>query len=230
MEETKRAAGYIRVSTHGQAQDGVSLDAQEASIRAWCEANGYKLGKVYRDNGVSGKRADNRPGLQKALGYACRTKGAFVAYSLSRVARSTKDTIAIAERLENAGADLVSLSEKIDTTSAAGRMLFRMLAVLAEFERDVISERTKAALAHKKSKGERVGGVPFGYRIADNGVSLVPYEPEQEAVKTITALRREGRTLQAIADELKQRKIPNRAGSCKWWLNTISSIAKQAGC
>lgn len=100
-------------------------------------------------------------------------------YSLSRLARSTKDAIAIAERLDKAGADLVSLSEKIDTTTAAGKMVFRMLAVLAEFERDLVSERTTAALAHKAGKGERIGEVPFGWTLAADGVTLAQTKPSK---------------------------------------------------
>lgn len=75
-----------------------------------------------------------------------------VVYSLSRLARSTTDAIAISERLAKSGADLVSLSEWIDTTSASGKMVFRMLAVLAESERDLVSERTKTAMAHLRRK------------------------------------------------------------------------------
>ena len=101
-----------------------------------------ELVAVHVDAGLSGAKAHNRPALQAALTDACKHKAALVVYSLSRLARSTKDAIAISERLHKAGADLVSLSEKIDTTSAAGKMVFRMLAVLAEFERDIISERT----------------------------------------------------------------------------------------
>ena len=114
------ASIYLRVSTAGQVAEGVSLEAQEARARKWAEANGYIVAGVHCDAGISGKRAGNRPGLQSALTEVCRNKGALVVYSLSRLARSTKDAITIAERLEKAGADLVSLSEKIDTTSAAG--------------------------------------------------------------------------------------------------------------
>jgi len=141
-----KAVGYIRVSTAGQANEGVSLDAQGARIRAWCEANGYALTRILSDAGVSGKRADKRARLQAALSDACKLRGALVVYSLSRLARSTKDAIGIAERLDKAGADLVSLTERIDTTTAAGKMVFRMRAVLAEFERDLVSERTTADL------------------------------------------------------------------------------------
>jgi len=146
---------YLRVNTAGQVTEAVSLEAQEARARRWAEANGYTVAGLHCDAGISGKRAENRPGLQAALTEVCRTKGALVVYSLSRLARSTKDAISIAERLERAGADLVSLSEKIDTTSAAGKMLFRMLAVLAEFERDLISERTWGAMAGSGPRSPR---------------------------------------------------------------------------
>lgn len=148
---------YIRVSTESQAVEGVSLEAQQARLEAWAVANDFSVINAYVDAGLSGGRSDNRPGLQGAIADACTHRAVLVVYSLSRLARSTKDTIAIGERLSKSGADLVSLSGKIDTTSAAGKMIFRMLAVLAEFERDQISERTTMALAHKGLKGERTG-------------------------------------------------------------------------
>ncbi len=165
----KKAIGYVRVSTEGQAVDGVSLEAQTAKIEAWCRVNEFDLTGLFVDAGVSGKRADNRPELQKALISVTGCRGALVVYSLSRLARSTKDTIQISERLDKSGADLVSLSERIDTTSAAGRMVFQMLAVLAEFERNQISERTKAAMAHMRSQGRFTGQVPFGFDLHSDG-------------------------------------------------------------
>ncbi len=219
------AIGYIRVSTEGQAADGVSLDAQRARIQAWCEANGYELTGVHVDAGVSGKRADNRPGLQDALGAACKARGAaLVVYSLSRLARSTKDAIAIAERLDKAGADLVSLSERIDTTTAAGKMLFRMLAVLAEFERDLVAERTTAALAHKASKGERVGEVPYGWTLADDGVTLTENPAEQATLADIRELRARGWTYRAIAAELTRLGVLTKKGHSKWTHQSVASI------
>ena len=179
---TQQAIGYIRVSTEGQAQDGVSLDAQRAKIEAWALLNDYVLAGVHVDAGISGKSALNRPGLQAALD-DCGKGSALVVYSLSRLARSTKDTIEISERLAKSGADLVSLSEKIDTTSAAGKMVFRMLAVMAEFERDQISERTATAMQFKKAKGELVGAVPFGRSLAADGVALLDNTEELAAIQ-----------------------------------------------
>ncbi|NBR26431.1 MAG: recombinase family protein, partial [Micrococcales bacterium] len=172
-----KAIGYIRVSTEQQAGEGVSLEAQKAKIEAWCIANDRELVAVYVDAGISGKSMEKRQGLQKALDDAGRGM-ALVVYSLSRLARSTKDTLTISERLDKAGADLVSLSERIDTTGAAGKMMFRMLAVLAEFERDVISERTTLALAHKKAMGQKYAPVPFGYQEIEGRLEAVEAEAQ----------------------------------------------------
>ena len=206
------AIGYIRVSTEGQAQDGVSLAAQRAKITAWCDLNDYTLAAVHVDAGISGKSADNRPGLQSALA-DCRKGSALVVYSLSRLARSTRDTIEISERLAKTGADLVSLSEKIDTTTAAGKMVFRMLAVLAEFERDQIGERTATAMQFKKAKGERIGAVPYGYDLAGDGVALVANPAEQEVIAQAKELHDGGMSLRKIAAELDRRGLYARNGS-----------------
>jgi site-specific DNA recombinase len=204
----RKAVGYIRVSTEGQAVDGVSLDAQRAKVTAWAELNGYEA-VFFMDAGISGGRADNREALQNALNTA-RAGDALVVYSLSRLSRSTRDTIEIADHLERKGADLVSLSERIDTTNAAGKMVFRMLAVLNEFERDQISDRTKAAMQYKKSKNERVGSIPYGYELAADGIHITENEAEQEIVATARKLRDAGLSLRAIATELSERGFTAR--------------------
>ena len=188
---------YCRVSTAQQAADGISLNAQREKLEAWAHAHDYHVIGCYCDAGISGKRSDNRPELSAALDHACKYKAALVVYSLSRLARSTKDTLTIAERLDKAGADLVSLSESIDTTSAAGKMVFRLLAVLAEFERDLASERTRDALAHKRRRGEKTGGrVPFGYRVDDGRLIEIP--EQQEAIRVGLELYRHGKSYRAI--------------------------------
>lgn len=195
-----KAIGYVRVSTQGQAEDGVSLAAQESKICAWADLNGAEV-EIFKDEGISGKRSDNRPGLQAAIDKVGKGD-ALIVYSLSRLSRSTKDTLLLSEKLLKKEADLVSLSEKIDTTSAAGKMVFRLLAVLSEFERDQISDRTRFALAHKKSKGEKTGGdVPFGYVVRDG--KLYPSPTEQKAIGLIMDLHRRGETLRAICRELE---------------------------
>jgi len=222
------ATGYIRVSTTGQVEDGVSLEAQRERIAAWCLASGVELGEVFVDAGLSGKRADNRPALQQALDVACRAGGALVVYSLSRLARSVRDTLAIAERLGKSGADLVSLSERIDTTSAAGKMVFRMLAVMAEFERDLVSERTVMAMVHKRRRNERVGKVPYGYDLTDDGVTLVRNESEQRVLVRIHDLRAKGYSLREVPGELTKQGVLTKEGKSRWSHATVQRIVNRA--
>ena len=183
-----KAVLYLRCSTEGQATEGVSLEAQRSKLEAWATLNDAEIVGTFEDAGISGTR-DDRPGLAAAIEAATKNKAAVVVYSLSRLSRSTSHTIQLAERLERAGAELVSLTERIDTSTAAGKMVFRMLATLAEFERDQIAERTKNALRHKKANSERVGTVPFGYDLAADGITLSPNTDEIEAIAIINQLR-----------------------------------------
>src|SRR6185369_9822776 len=208
IKEAGTAIGYVRVSTEEQALEGVSLDAQRAKIDQYCDLHGLTLAHVYADEGLSGKRADNRPGLQEAVCAACRAKAALVVYSLSRLARSTRDAIDIAERMNKCGADLISITEKIDTTTGMGRFFFTTIAALAQLERDQISERTAAALAHMKANGRRVGGIPYGYTVSSDGETLVECCHEQKTVALIRRLREQGASLREVVAELDRRGIP----------------------
>jgi len=228
-DDMNNAIGYVRVSTERQASEGVSLEAQKERIVAWCLANDYNLVDVFIDAGISGKRADNRPALQEAIEAVTRSGGVLVVYSLSRLARSTKDTLAIAERLERSNADLVSLSERIDTTSAAGKMVFRMLAVLAEFERDLVSERTTEAMNHKRQLGQRISGrIRFGWDLQDDGKTLVENVEEQRVLELIGELKAAGESLRAIAAELSRRGIPTKEGRTEWKHSTVAGIISRA--
>lgn len=134
-----------------------------------------------------------------------------------------KDTIQISERLDKTGADLVSLSQRIDTTSA-GRMVFQMLAVLAEFERNQISERTKAAMAHMRSQGRFTGQVPFGFDLHDDGETLVPNEGESAVIQSLVLWRDEGLSLRAIANRLQERGVRTKNGIQEWTHTAVKSI------
>lgn len=216
------AIAYIRVSTEGQAVDGVSLDAQRAKIEAWCELNDYTLAAVHVDAGLSGKNV-KRPGLQAALS-DCRKGSALVVYSLSRLSRSIRDTMDIGDKLARIGADLVSLSEKIDTTSASGKMVFRLLAVMNEFERDQISERTTTALQHKKAKGERIGSVAYGYRLDSDGKTLIEDADEQLVIAAIHSYRDGGASLRNIVSRLEEQGYKSRSGK-PFQLTQVARIA-----
>lgn len=206
----KKAVCYLRVSTETQASEGISLLAQEQKCRQWSELNDYDVVEIHIDAGISGKSTSNRPALQDAL-KSIGKGDALVVYSLSRLSRSTKDTLSIAELLEKKKADLVSITERIDTLSSTGKMVFRLLSVLAEFERDQVSERTKLALAHKKSIGEKTGGsVPYGYKLDDDGKKLLPVPEEQEVIRSARKLKDAGNSLRAIAKILAGKGFKTR--------------------
>lgn len=211
------AIGYIRVSTDGQAEDGVSLAAQREKIEAWAKLHEEEEVLIFEDAGMSGSTMSARGGLLKALQEVCRRRGALIVYSLSRLARSTKDTLAISEQLARSGAELVSLSERIDTTTASGKMVFRMLAVLTEFERDQVSERTRAAMAHLRSSRRRFSRYPpYGWDLDSDGELLVPNRIEQAAIRKMRKLRDKGLSFRAIADRLDALGISTKTGRAGW--------------
>lgn len=221
------AVAYLRVSTARQAEEGVSLEAQLSHVKAWCFATGRELHSHWTDAGLSGGKASNRPALQEALTQVCALKGVLVVYSLSRLARSTRDMLAISERLEDAGADLVSISESIDTTTAAGRMVFRMLAVLAEFERDLVSERTGMAMRALRARGAFTGGkAPFGWRV--DGDNLARDGAEQDTILQIVKMAQAGMKPPTIARLLNADGVPCRGKT--WHRKTVERLLeRQAG-
>ena len=221
-----KATGYIRVSTQDQAEEGVSMEMQEAKLRQWASLNDVELVAVYRDDGLSGKTMA-RPGLHQALAEVKAHKGALIVHSLRALSRSTRDTLEIAARLDKAGADFVVLVEKIDTTTAAGRMFFRMMAALNEFEREQLAERTSAAMQHMKAQGRRVGSIPHGYRLAADGDHIEPDTREQDVLRQAADLRAEGMTLREISAELARLGVFNREGR-PFNPNSVRNMVKAA--
>ena len=186
-------------------------------------SSGTSAARTFTDAGISGKRADNRPALQQALEAVSKAKGVLVVYSLSRLARSTKNAIEISERLDRADADLVSLSERLDTSSASGKMTFRMMAVLAEFERDQLAERVSSALQHKKANGQRTGNVAFGFSLMSDGDTLRPNAQEQAVIGTMQAMRHAGKSYWAIAAALTEQGVPTKKGG-QWSAGGVMRI------
>lgn len=218
-----KAIGHIRVSTQKQADEGVSLDAQRAKIEAWCLTNDYELAGIHCDEGISGTKS-NRDGLLAAMAEVGKGT-ALVVYSLSRLTRSTKDLLAFTEQLDHQGADLISLTEKIDTTTAAGKMVFRMLGVLNEFERDQVSERTKAALTHKKENNQAYNHTPFGYY--RSGDRLMWDKTEQRLIGYVQSKHRRGMSYSAIARLLNKENIPTKLGK-QWQPMQVSRLINRA--
>ena len=221
-QSVRRCVLYRRVSTKGQADDGVSLDAQRDRLETWADANGYRVIGCHDDAGKSGRRLRNRPGLKAAIGQACDEHATLVVYSVSRLTRSIVEGIQISDRLKRADATLFSLTESLDTTTAAGRLAFHMFLVVAEYDIDVNAERTRFALAHKRANGEKTGGsVPFGYRVDDGRLIEIP--EQQEAIRIGLDLHAKGKSYRAIARHLHANGYTDRVMNHK----TIAGILRR---
>ncbi|HEO1794639.1 TPA: recombinase family protein [Acinetobacter baumannii] len=220
----KKAIGYVRVSTDKQADEGISLDAQIAKIKAWASLNDYKLIHIYSDEGISGASLNKRDGMLKALS-AVSEGMAFICYSLSRISRDTIDTIQISRQLEKAGADLVSLSEKIDTTGASGKMIFNLMAVLSQFERDQTAERTKFAMQFKKSSNHAYSPIPYGYD--RHGDELVINVSEALTIIRIKEMHKDGKGYAEIARILNEEQIPTKFNKL-WQRNTVYYLIQRS--
>ena len=211
------------MSTMTQVTDGVSLQAQRQKIEAWCLINDYQLTAIYEDKGVSGCYTA-RVGITEAM-ESVTAGSALVVTSLSRLTRSTKDMITFAETLDKRGADLISLTEKIDTTTAAGKMVFRMMGVLNEFERDQVSERTKAALAYKKDNNQAYNHAPYGY--VRKGDDFIEDKAELTAIELIKKQRASGKSIRQIVAILNKKGIAPKK-SAQWNPSSVHYLLKRA--
>lgn len=231
LEGIMRAVGYIRVSTAQQTHEGISLEMQVSKIRQYCALNDLELAGIYGDPGISGKSIKARPGIQTVLDMVRRKRiDAVVTYKLDRIARNTVETLEMVERMDKAGVALHSISERLDSQSAIGRFVVRTLASLAEMERDLVSERTVAALAEKRARGQKTGGsCPFGYRVEEAGgvKMLVADSTEQMIIARIHDLQADGYSFRQIARELTREGYRTKSG-CEWSAVQVSRILKRA--
>jgi DNA invertase Pin-like site-specific DNA recombinase len=215
-----RAIGYIRVSTEQQAEEGVSLSAQEAKVRAYCDLYGHELVRIEAD--AASASSLKRDGLTRALASLDAGEAdALVVVKLDRLTRSVRDLDTLLHGYFGAGGhDLVSIGEQVDTTTATGRLMLGMLMQVSQWEREVIAERTKAALQHKKARGEYVGQAPYGYRLAADGVRIEADPDEQRALDLMRELQASGMSLRGIAAALEQDGVPARGA--RWHATTVA--------
>lgn len=212
MSDSKRAYVYTRVSTPEQAVEGYSIDEQDRKCRAAIESKGWTYIDTFTDPGVSG-RTMNRDGLQKMI--AAINAGevdAIVIYKLDRLSRKQRDTMTIIEDVFLANdVTLVSLNETLDTSTPWGRAMIGILSSFNQMESENIQARTAMGREAKANEGGYAGGKPpIGYR-ADNG-NLVIVPEEAEIVRLVFKLRKEGKTLIGIAEELNRLGYRTKKG------------------
>ncbi len=219
------AVGYVRVSTDKQADRGVSLDAQAEKIRAMAVVHNAELIDIIVDGGESAKSL-NRPGMARLLALVDSGEVQTVIIAkLDRLTRSVKDLCTLLERFERRSVALISVAESLDTGSAAGRLVLNIMTAVSQWEREAIGERTRDALCHKRNQGERVGNIPFGSRLADDGQHLESDPAEQATLAEIRRLRNEGTTMRKIAATLNHRDHQTRRGT-PWRLESVARVLK----
>ena len=230
-----KALAYVRVSTEEQAVTGVSLRAQRERLQAYCVSRGLVIVEVIADEGVSASKVlDTRPG-GKRLVEALKRKEIkhVVALKLDRLFRNAEDALRTTSAWDRRGLSLhlVDLGgQSLDTASAVGKMMLTMMAAFAEFERNLVSERTSAALAYKRRHNEVSNHVPFGFNQV--GSRLVTNEAEMAIVGELQAWRAEGATFRTIAARLNTQAVPSKKGG-EWHASTVQKVlavhARRAG-
>ncbi len=235
-----RAIGYVRVSTQEQSTDGVSLAAQEAKIRSYAALYDIELADVIVDAGQSAKSLD-RPGLIRALEMlkSGEAKGLVIA-KLDRLTRSVADLATLLDGYfsEKAGCQLWSVADSIDTRTAAGRMVLNILMSVSQWEREAIGERTRDALQHKDSQGERIGRIRYGLKKGEvvnlgtpdrrgrTEVQLVaPDRVEVEALENLKRwkLDEPHASLGQLARRLDASGVPTKSGK-PWARSTVRDL------
>lgn len=234
METTKSsvpAVAYLRVSTEEQAAEGVSLAAQEKALRAYCAMRGFELVEIVTDAAVSGgKPMAQRDGGARVLSLIRRRKvRAVVALKLDRLFRSCADCLQTVQAWNKSGValHLIDLGgQAVDTSSATGLFFLTVMAGAAELERNQVSERTRLAMAHRRSEGRRISGwLPYGYRLAADGENLEEHPQERRAVVLIARLRAKGYSLRKIADGLNRRNVQARGK--RWHKTSVARIIER---
>lgn len=209
---------YIRVSTDRQAESGLGLEAQIAQCEAYAKSIGAEISQVFTDGGISGgKCLEERPVLGEAIN-TLRKGDLLLVAKRDRLGRDVAFVSLIEKAIKKRKASLISASNEGtfgDENDPSNLMVRRMTDVFSELEKATGSWRTRKALQAKKVKGERVGHIPFGYRLADDGVRLEKDEAEQEILRQMSELRALGLSIRKIADELNKRGAFNR-GESKW--------------
>ncbi len=230
MTEKLRAVAYVRVSTAKQADEGLSLAEQQRQVGPFIDGKGWEHVETFVEAGVSGSVPfDERPKFKLLLEQLPHIDR-IVIPKLDRLGRSTKDLLHLFDRVEEAGVAIVSMSESIDTSTPMGRLTRSILAAIAEFERDRLSERVAEVTEARAREGGWHGGPrPFGYEyVRDdkgeaNGDGLIVLEHEAAIVRRIFSEYVAGKSQRQITRDLNTDGIRPK-NSDEWVQGTISKL------
>jgi len=223
-KENLRVAIYARTSSASQ-EHGYSLEAQVKRCADRCESLGWEVCFVYRDGAESGKDTD-RPMFQRMLSAAEKRVFDVIAFwKLDRFSRSLMHAVQLESDLREYGVSLYSVTEQIDTTNPTGRFNFRNLASAAEFERDMIRQRSQVGLNELAAERRWPNdSAPLGY-VLDDENKLQVADDEKELVVEIFELYLEERSMPKVAEILNERGIQTQTGG-EWTPRAIGDILR----
>lgn len=207
---------YLRVSTDQQQESGAGLSAQEDACRLWAIRKGVAIEKIFVEEAVSGAATiDKRPVLQDTIAHI--KKGDVLLISKrDRLGRDIRNLVKIEDQVRANGGRIISASGEGTESDSTNDIFMRgIFDLVSQHERNIIRDRTKAALQAKKARGERTGHVPFGYKLSEDGIHIEKDAREQDVLQQIRQLREDGFSTRAIAYELNCRGAFNRGGA-KW--------------
>lgn len=214
------AIGYVRVSTDEQH---LGPEAQRDALERWSKANGVSLVAVFSESVSGGAPLDERIQLLAAIDTMQDHKaGVLLVAKRDRLARDTMLAAMIERLIERAGGQVASADGVGNGTGPEAELMRGIIDLFAQYERTLIRTRTTAAMAVKKSRGERVGQIPLGFTLGADGKTLVAHPEEQKAVQLITKLRATGMTLKAITAKLNADKVPARGA--KWYITSVVNV------
>ena len=221
----RRAVGYVRVSTDEQH---LGPDAQRRALATWCSTHGVELVAVFEDLGVSGgAELEKRPGLMAAIdGLAVHTAGVLLVGKRDRLARDVVLAAMIERLAVRAGARVLAADGNGNGDGPEGELMRGIVDVFSQYERALIRSRTKAALAVKQARGERVGEIPYGAKLSADGSRLEPEPSERKAIERVRQLRAAGLTIKAIAEKLNADGQPARGS--RWHPTTVARLLRRA--
>ncbi len=205
-----KAIGYRRVSLEEMVLSGFSLEAQASAIERYASDHNMALQEIIEDPGRSGKDL-NRPSVQRVLQYVkARQIDALILYRQDRLTRRVSDALELSSFLTRYGVSLHTVvNQEVAVDSADGEFRYGLQALLDQYERRKVSERTKHVLKEKAHRGERVSGeAPYGYRF--EGERVVPCEQEKDIIRQIQKLSDQGYSVRQIPIKLLQQQILNR--------------------
>jgi DNA invertase Pin-like site-specific DNA recombinase len=230
QKQKQKAVCYVRVSTLEQANLGVSLDAQEEKIKAYCLLNDLDMVEIIREEGVSGsKEFSSRPGGSRLMDIIKKKQAHnIVTLKLDRLFRDAADALNQTKNWDKLGIALHVIDmggTSINTSTPSGRLFLTMSVAFAEMELNLIRERTALGMQYKKSKLEVYSPTPFGFQeqITKDGKILVQDKKEQDVLLLIKKWRSNGWSLRKIVNELTRRAIPTKQGG-KWYPSTVKYL------